>query len=143
MGEPTYEILKERRSIIDYGLTNAKSIVKNFEVLPIHLGASPQTCHKIIRLTIKVGINKEIISRSISERQIFRSLTEQNVNKYVSLLVKQFQILDLNLNTDVSYDQISQLFYYCKSKILRFKSGKKIRFNKTSTEIKNIQAKLN
>ena len=50
LGEPTYEILKERRSIIDFGLTNAKSIVKNFEVLPIHLGASPQTCHKILRL---------------------------------------------------------------------------------------------
>ena len=42
-GKPTYEILKEKRSIIDYGLTNAKSIVENFEVLPIHLGASPQT----------------------------------------------------------------------------------------------------
>ena len=45
LGEPTYEILKERRSIIDYGLTNSKSIVRNFEILPIHVGATPQTCH--------------------------------------------------------------------------------------------------
>ena len=70
-GKPTYEILKERRSIIDYGLTNAKSIIENFEVLPIHLGTSPQTCHKIIRLTLNIGINKEIIPSSISERRIF------------------------------------------------------------------------
>ena len=72
LGEPTYEILKESRSIIDYGLTNAKSIVEKFEVLPIHLGASPQTCHKIIRLTLNIGIDKKIISCSIPERRTFR-----------------------------------------------------------------------
>ena len=35
------------------------------------------------------------------------------------------------------------MFYYCKSKILRFKSKSNITLNKTSSEIKSIQAKLN
>ena len=45
---------------------------------------------------------KKIVSRSIPGRRSFRSLTEQNVNKYVSLLLKQFQILNLNIKTDFS-----------------------------------------
>ena len=71
-GKPTYEILKERRSIIDYGLTNAKSTVKNFEILPFHLGASPQTCHKIIKLTLNIGMNKRKKTDYFPERRIFR-----------------------------------------------------------------------
>ena len=133
MGEPTYEILKERKSIIDFGLTNAKSTVKTFEILPFHLGASPQTCHKIIKLTLNVGMNKKI-EDEVPERQIFRSITEKNVKKYVSLLVEQFDIL-----TNASYDQIRQLFYYCKSKILRFKSKRKFTHKKTSSEIKVLK----
>ena len=42
MGEPTYDILKERKSIIDDGLIQNVLLKKN-EILPIHLGASPQT----------------------------------------------------------------------------------------------------
>ena len=52
-------VFKERKSIIDYGLTNSKSIVKKNEILPIYLGASPQTCHKIIKLTLNIDMNKK------------------------------------------------------------------------------------
>ena len=84
-------------------------------------------------------MKKKAISRSISKRRIFRSLTDQNVNKYVALLIKQFQqILNLNEITNFSYDLIRQVFYYCKSKILRFKTGRKITINKISMETKRI-----
>ena len=43
MGEPTYDILKERKSIIDDGLIQNVLFKKKNEILPIHLGASPQT----------------------------------------------------------------------------------------------------
>ena len=78
---------KEKKSIIDYGLTNSKSIVKKNEILPIYLGASPQTCHKVIKLTLNIDMNKKIVSRSITQRRTFRLLTEQ----------KHFQILNLNI----------------------------------------------
>ena len=108
LGEPTYEIFKERKSIIDYGLTNSKSIVKMFEILPIHLGPSPQTCHKIIKLTLIICMI-ENISNPIPERRIFRLLSEENANKYISLVVKQFDILKLNMKNNISYDQIRQI----------------------------------
>ena len=69
LGEPTYEILNERRSIIDYGLTNAKSIVNKLEILPTHLGAGPQTCHKIIRPRLNIGMRKIKIPLSLNVKR--------------------------------------------------------------------------
>ena len=54
-GKPAYEIVRKKMSIIYVGLTNQISMVKNFEVLPNCLGVNPQTCNKIIKLTI--GLN--------------------------------------------------------------------------------------
>ena len=51
-GHPTYEIANRKRSIIDVGLTNHILSVRNFEVLPHILGVNPQTCHKILKLTL-------------------------------------------------------------------------------------------
>ena len=50
---------KEKKSIIDYGLINSKSFGTKNEILPIHLGASPQTCHKVIKLTLNIDMNKK------------------------------------------------------------------------------------
>ena len=51
-GIPTYEIPKQKRSIIDFGLTNALNTVNNFKVLQLNLGVTPQTCHKVIELSL-------------------------------------------------------------------------------------------
>ena len=58
------------------------------------------TCHKIIKLTLNIDMNKKIVSRSNPQRRTFRSLTEQ----------KHFQIFKFNRKTAFSNDQISQVF---------------------------------
>ena len=57
-GVPTYEIPNQKRSIIDFGLTNAVGTVSNFKVLPTILGVSPQTCHKVIELSINTVLSQ-------------------------------------------------------------------------------------
>ena len=52
-GEPTYEILGKKKSIIDVALANSLNQVKNFKIKPQILAANAQTYHKIITLTLK------------------------------------------------------------------------------------------
>ena len=54
-GNATYEIPTKKRSIIDIGFTKEILDVKNFEVLDRVLGCTSQTCHKILRLTLKMS----------------------------------------------------------------------------------------
>ena len=51
-GQPTYEIVGKKRSIIDFGITNNISRVKSFRVMPQILGCNAHTSHKILKLTI-------------------------------------------------------------------------------------------
>ena len=51
-GQPTYEIINRKKSIIDVGLTNHLSSIHHFIVFPNILGVKPQTCHKVLKLTL-------------------------------------------------------------------------------------------
>ena len=53
-GTYTYEIPKMKRSIIDMGMTNSLRSVLVFKVLSLNLGVTPQTCHKVLELSIKI-----------------------------------------------------------------------------------------
>ena len=54
LGTPTYEVLGKKRSIIDMCFTNSDSSILDFKVLPHFLGVSSQTCHKILRVIIRL-----------------------------------------------------------------------------------------
>ena len=51
-GVPTYEIKGSKKSIIDVCLTNALNEVHDFAILPNTLGVNPQTCHRVLELTM-------------------------------------------------------------------------------------------
>ena len=54
-GQPTYEILGRKRSIIDLAMATSLNLVLNFRVLPHILGVNMQTCHKIIQLELDMA----------------------------------------------------------------------------------------
>ena len=51
-GVPTYEIKGSKKSIIDVCLTNALNEVRDFAILPDIMGVNPQTCHRVLELTM-------------------------------------------------------------------------------------------
>ena len=51
-GQPTYEIINRKKAIIDVALTNNIAFVQNFKILPNNLGVNPQTCHRVLQLTV-------------------------------------------------------------------------------------------
>ena len=53
-GIPTYEVINQRQSIIDFALTNSSDFVENFKIMPKNIGVSPQSCHKVLKLSIKL-----------------------------------------------------------------------------------------
>ena len=59
-GIPTYEVMNRKRSIIDFGMTNSDHLVENFEIIPTNFGVSPQTCHKVLELSIKLGYKEPV-----------------------------------------------------------------------------------
>ena len=58
-GVPTYEIPNLKRSIIDMGMTNSLKNVSEFKVLSLNLGVTPQTCHKVLELSVNISLKTE------------------------------------------------------------------------------------
>ena len=54
-GQPTYEILGRKKSIIDFAMASSLNHVLNFRILPHILGVNMQTCHKIILLELDIA----------------------------------------------------------------------------------------
>ena len=52
--------MNRKRSIIDFGMTNSDHLVENFEIIPTNFGVSPQTCHKALELSIKLGCKEPV-----------------------------------------------------------------------------------
>ena len=69
-GEPTYEIIGQKKSIIDVALTNSLNQIETFQVRSKTLGASAQTCHKIITLTVRA--NREENKKPMKKLKQFR-----------------------------------------------------------------------
>lgn len=54
IGDPSYEIIGKKCSIIDLGVTNAPETVNNFKIESMPIGVNSQTCHRA--LTTKISI---------------------------------------------------------------------------------------
>ena len=72
-GKPTYKIMGKKISIIDVTLTNNIRQVVNFEVIPKMLGVNSQTCHKLIRLTIRIEADQRKIEKKPFDKFKHRS----------------------------------------------------------------------
>ena len=84
-GEPTYEINGRKKSIIDFAMASSLNLVSDFKVLPYTMGASIQTCQKIIQLTLKISIEDFVITKfdadPTNERKMFKYCTYENLLK--------------------------------------------------------------
>ena len=79
-GIPTYEIVNQKRSIIDLCLTNSPESVCNFEIESKPFGVSSQTCHKALTTTILLKFS-ERHPISLPRRNSFGKLTGKKRRK--------------------------------------------------------------
>ena len=77
MGVPTYEIIKKKRSIIDFALTDSEELVNKFEILQQNFGVNPQSCHKVLKISI--GLRCEVTPTIPPDRLNFNSIGGKSV----------------------------------------------------------------
>ena len=123
-GQPTYEIANRKKSIIDVGLTNHLLSVRNFEVLPHILGVNPQTCHKILKLTLT-------FSQDSLPKNVHRGLRNAKFRycRHDSLIKIRNWVSDkigelINLRPDddsiYQYSVLKRLYEFAKTKFLGY-----------------------
>ena len=144
LGTPTYEIPGKKRSIIDVALTNKVMIVQNFEILPQILGANAQTCHKIIKLTLRVTTDRN--SREQSRAKKFRHCTADALTRVmgeVARKCKTLRFLRGDRNPSIyTYEVLSRLYQNAKIKCIGYrKEGRKR--ESVAIAVRTQQAKLN
>ena len=101
----TYEIPKMKRSIIDMGMTNSLRSVLDFKVLSLNLGVTPQTCHKVLELSIKI-VPKPVEGK-IPQVNKF-NLPGNKQNEYMNCILSTF--MDLSpISPPVDYNNIMNL----------------------------------
>ena len=134
-GTPTYEIPNLKRSIIDMGLTNSLPTVSNFKVLALNMGVSPQTCHKVLELSIKLTFDP--ITDRIPPYQIYNRPGNRH-DEYLSSILCKF--LDLSqIFSPYHYHGIQNLFSDAKNQILGYYK-RFDRKKRNSQEIQNLQS---
>ena len=143
-GEPTYEILGQKRSIIDVALTNSIAQIKNFKVRSQTLGASAQTCHKIITLAVTARENERI--RPMKKVKKFRHCSQETLLRVKSEVAWKLKILRLirgNRKPCIyNYKVLRRIYYHAKVKRVGFRKS----HNKTTpvpAAVKTVQAQMN
>ena len=152
-GKPTYEIIGKKRSIIDVALTNTVKSVDSFEVMPQILGANAQTCHKIIKTTLRMTVDSNI--SEAKEQKKFRHCTFDalaRVKGEVASKCKTLREIRGTITPSIyNYEVISRLYHNAKVKCIGYrKSGRakapvpiavrmqQISLNNTVEEIKGM-----
>ena len=144
LGTPTYETPGKKKSKIDVALTNKVTTVQNFEILPQILGANAQTCHKIIKLTLRVTTDRN--SREQSRAKKFRHCTADALTRVkgeVARKCKTLRFLRGDRNPSIyTYEVLSRLYQNAKIKCIGYrKEGRKR--ESEAIAVRTQQAKLN
>ena len=136
-GIPTYEVINRKKSIIDFGLTNSEDIVKNFEIIPENIGVSSQSCHKVLKLSLKVCFKEPV---KIYPDRVNFNLMGSKENYYFHYVLARFQELEYS-HLLVDYKLVQNIYNDAKIKILG-KFTSKARKRKLSPELKQLQKKF-
>ena len=121
-GIPTYEIPRKRRSIIDFALTNSEKLVDTFEILQKTIGVSPQSCHKILRMSILLSV--PIIGDGCPDRVNFNSIRSKK-SLYLSHILASLENFH-RLKIGVDYNIVQRIYGRAKNDVLgNFVSHKK------------------
>ena len=143
-GEPTYEILGQKKSIIDVALTNSLADIRSFNVKPQTLGASVQTCHKIITLNVNIKGTKR--SRPLNTVKKFRHCSQDLLLRVKSEVARKIKILRLIRGTKkpqiYTYKVLRRLYHNAKVKIVGFRKMSS-RAAPVPTSVKTVQAQMN
>ena len=108
-GDPTYEILGQKKSIIDAALSNSLSQIKSFTVRPQILGASAQTCHKIITLMLNATVEENM--RTTKKAKKFRHCSQESLLRVKGEVARNLKILRVIRGNKVPS--------FCNYKVLR------------------------
>ena len=120
--KPTYEIMNRKRSIIDVGLTNDILSVCNLEILPNILGVNPQTCHKVLKLSLDFAHDsQELDKKSLGGK--FRYCSEHSLFKirdWVSDRISELVGLRPDDTTIYQYKVLRNIYEFAKTKFLGY-----------------------
>ena len=139
-GKPTYEIIDRKRSIIDVGLTNHILSVHTFEVLPNVLGVNPQTCHKVLKLTVDFE-HENLDSQKMHYTGKFRYCCEKSfyeIRDWVSDRMGELVNLRPDDTSIYQYTVLKRMYEFAKTKFLGLAS-KNIKKKLASHKVNRLQ----
>ena len=145
MGQPTYEIMDRKRSIIDVGLTNHFPSVHNFKVLPNILGVNPQTCHKVLKLDLIFYHDQGSPAQKTNCDKIrcmkFRFCNDNSLLKvrdWVSDKIGELVNLRPDDNSIYQYSVLIRMYEFAKTKFLGY-ATKRYPKRQTSPKLNKLQ----
>ena len=119
IGIPTYEILGQKKSIIDVALTNSIKHVKTFQVKRDIFGASAQTAHKIIQVTILANFGQQHNSKRKIKK--FRYCTHEALLRIKGEVAKKCRMSRLitgDRHPNYKYETIRRMYENVKIKYI-------------------------
>ena len=116
--------------IIDVALTNHLSSVHSFEVLPHILGVNPQTCHKVLKLTLNFSQLENITRRAtrVIRNAKFRFCSDDSLLKirdWVSDKIRDLVHLRPDDDSIYQYVVLIRLYEFAKTKFLGYVTKKR------------------
>ena len=126
-GQPTYEIINRKKSIIDVGLTNHLPSVHNFQVLPNILGVNPQTCDKVLKLTVNFSDNVITSTRKgnysnigCSKFRFCNDFSLLKVRDWVSERINELVSLRPDDTSIYKYSVLIRMYEFAKTRFLGY-----------------------
>ena len=141
-GQPTYEIINRKKSIIDVALTNNLNMVQDFRILPNILGVNPQTGHKVLELSIRFVKQRE---RGTDTEQIgctkFRYCNNNSLFKIRDWVADRIaELIELRPKDKSIYQYcvLKRIYEFAKTKFLGYVKEKR-RGCLSSQKVKKLQ----
>ena len=122
IGVPTFEIVKQKRSIIDLCLTNSLDSVRNFEIEPTPLGVNSQTGHKALTTTLLITMTERAPSNA-PRRTSFRRVTLKKRTQITLEVTNRIKMLN-SKGQCYTYSLLSEIFFSAKQNILGIRKNR-------------------
>ena len=123
-------------------MTNAVSTVLKFHILPLSMGVTPQTCHKVIELSLKI-VPKPVVDTKPQVKKFNLPGNKQDV--YMNCILCKF--IDISpISPTVDYNYITNIFQTSKNNVLGYykSSDRKIKQrNRTAQIQRKLEKSLN
>ena len=123
-GQPTYEIINRKKSIIDVALTNNLAIVQSFKILPNIMGVNPQTCHRVLQLSVQFlknrGDTTETEQLGFTKFRFCNNNSLFKIRDLVSERIRDLVQLRPDDNSIYQYCVLKRMYEFAKTKFLGY-----------------------